>query len=61
MGTVRLKVLSLLEDLAGGSFRGHRWVWRRVLVVIKHLLETVEVKTIADVLFVNFAEELVVF
>ena len=32
-----------------------------VLVVIEHLLESVEVEVVGDVLFVDLAEELVVF
>lgn len=34
---------------------------RLVLVVVKHLLEPVEVEAVGDVLFVDLAEELVVF
>jgi len=60
MGTVSLRVLRLREVLDGGSFRGHRWVDRKVLIVIEHLFESVEIEGVADVLFVDLAEELVV-
>ena len=33
---------------------------RVVLIVVEHLLESVEVEAIPDVLLVNFAEELVI-
>lgn len=35
-------------------------MWVRVLVVVEHLFESVEVEGVADVLFVDLAEELVV-
>lgn len=34
---------------------------QRVLVMIEHLLDAIEIEIIADVLLVDFAEELVVF
>ena len=34
---------------------------RGVLIVVEHLFESIEIEGVADVLFVNLAEELVVF
>ena len=34
---------------------------KRVLVMIEHLFDAIEIEIIADVLLVDFAEELVVF
>ena len=60
-GTSNLQVIRLREGRDGGSFRGRRWVGEMVLIVVKHLLESVEIETISDVLLIDFAEELMVF
>lgn len=59
--TSSLRVLRLRGGRGGVSFRVRRWVWAWVLVVVEHLLESVEVEGVADVLLVDLAEELVVF
>lgn len=33
----------------------------QILVVVEHLFEAIEVEAVADILFIDFAEELVVF
>jgi hypothetical protein len=49
-----------MEPPALKSSRAHHCMCRFVLIVIEHLLQSVEVKAIANVLFVHLAEELVV-
>lgn len=61
-GTFRLQVISLRGVLVGGSFREPHYDMRvELLVVVKHLFDSVEVEVVADVLFVDFTEKLVVF
>lgn len=60
MVTSNLRVTSLGVIMVVGSFKGRHCLGSGVLVVIEHLLETVEVETVSDVLLVDSAEEVVV-